>query len=85
MNTTQRRRLEKAGYVPVQVGRDTVGWVPAAYAARVIGQIEAHRQDVAALADQPPLARGRPRKDVAKAMAENQRAIRTDENGNQIA
>lgn len=62
MNTTQRRWLGEAGYVAVQVGRDVVGWVPAAYAQRVVGQIEAHREDVAAIAAQPPV-RGRPRKE----------------------
>lgn len=59
MNTTQRRWLERAGYVPVQVGRDVVGWVTAAYAQRVVGQIEAYREDVAKIADQSPAPRGR--------------------------
>ena len=46
MNTTQRRRLERAGFAPIQVGKSTTGWVPAAYASRVIGQIEAWQDEV---------------------------------------
>lgn len=65
MNTTQRRRLERAGYMPVQVGKTITGWVPAAYANRVIGQIEAWQEDVAKLLDEPPQPRGRPRKSSA--------------------
>jgi hypothetical protein len=53
---TQKRRLERAGFVHV------AGWVPAAYAARVQAQVDAYRVDVQAVLDEPVLPRGRPRK-----------------------
>lgn len=62
MNTTQRRRLERAGFAPIQVGKSTTGWVPAAYASRVIGQIEAWQDEVQRVLSQPAPPRGRPRK-----------------------
>jgi alpha-galactosidase len=53
---TQKRRLERAGFVHV------AGWVPAAYAARVQAQVDAHRDDVRRVTDAPVAPRGRPRK-----------------------
>lgn len=52
---TQKRRLERAGYVHV------AGWVPAAYAAKVEQQIGMHAEDVAKALAKPPAPRGRPR------------------------
>lgn len=60
MNTTQRRRLERAGFAYVQSGLKA-GWVPAKYAAQVAVQIDAWQAEVAALAD-VPATRGRPKK-----------------------
>lgn len=54
---SRKRRLERAGYVAL------TGWVPAAYAATVMAQVEMHREDVERVADEP-VPRGRPRKDA---------------------
>ena len=62
LSTTQRRRLKAAGYVAVQVDRGNAGWVPAADAERVAGQIDAQRADVERLVSEPPPPRGRPPK-----------------------
>jgi exoribonuclease II len=53
---TQKRRLERAGFVHV------AEWLPAAYAARVVAQAETYRADVQAVLDEPVRPRGRPRK-----------------------
>jgi hypothetical protein len=52
----QKRRLERAGYVHLS------GWVPAAYAARVLAQVELHADDVAKIVAEPALPRGRPKR-----------------------
>ena len=52
----QKRRLERAGYVHLS------GWVPAAYAKRVLEQVEMHRDDVAKVLAEPARPRGRPPK-----------------------
>jgi hypothetical protein len=49
----KQRRLERAGYTHVS------GWLNNKYAARVIDQIEMHREDVAKIADEPAKPRGR--------------------------
>jgi hypothetical protein len=60
-NTTQRRRLERAGYVAVVVS-GVPGWVPLAFAARIAQQVDFWREDVAKLLAMPPKPIGRPRK-----------------------
>lgn len=57
----QQRRLARAGYAAVTV-KGKVGWVPQAFAGRVLGQIEAHAEDVSAIIAEPPKPRGRPPK-----------------------
>ena len=54
---TQKRRLERAGFVHVS------GWVPATYAAKVQYQVEAYAEEVQKLASRPAQPRGRPKKD----------------------
>ena len=51
---TKARRLEAAGYVALS------GWVPAAYAAKVMQQVEMHREDVERIAEEER-PRGRPK------------------------
>lgn len=51
-----KRRLERAGYIALS------GWVPAAYAAKVLQQVEFHRADVEAIIAEPPKPRGRPKR-----------------------
>jgi hypothetical protein len=53
---TQKRRLERAGFVHVSA------WLPAAYAAKVEQQAAFYADDIAKLQDEPPMAPGRPRK-----------------------
>ena len=55
---TRAARLAASGYVAL------AGWVPAAYAARVLAQVELHREDVERIAGAPPRPRGRPRKEA---------------------
>jgi hypothetical protein len=52
----QKRRLERAGYVHLS------GWVPAAYAAKVMQQVEMHRDDVERVVAEPAMPRGRPKR-----------------------
>jgi hypothetical protein len=52
---TQKRRLERAGFVHVAV------WLPAAYAARVQAQADTYRDEVQRVLDAPAAPRGRPR------------------------
>ncbi len=52
----KKRRLERAGFVALS------GWVPAAYAARVLAQVETYREDVGRVLAEPPKPRGRPPK-----------------------
>ncbi len=52
---TKKRRLERAGYVALS------GWVPKAYADRVLAQVEMHRDDIAKITGAPAKPRGRPR------------------------
>lgn len=54
---TTARRLERAGYVALH------GWVPASYAARVLREVEAHRETVEAIKARPVRARGRPKRE----------------------
>jgi hypothetical protein len=52
---SQKRRLERAGFVHVAV------WLPVAYAARVEAQADTYRADVQRVLDEPVRPRGRPR------------------------
>ena len=52
---TQKRRLERAGFVHVS------GWVPAAYAAKVAYQIATYSDDVEKVLNEPAKPRGRPK------------------------
>ncbi len=53
---TASARLKARGYVALS------GWVPAAYAKRVLAQVEMHREDVERIKAEPPKPRGRPKK-----------------------
>lgn len=60
----QRKRIADANLVPVQIGRDTTGFVSAGFAKQIEAQIKACRDDVAAILDAPARAPGRPRKNA---------------------
>jgi hypothetical protein len=59
----QKRRLERAGFVFHS------GWLPANNPAgpRFAGQVEAFREDVDRVLNEPPKPRGRPRKEIGNA------------------
>ena len=57
---SQKRRLERAGFVHV------AAWLPTAYAAKVIQQAEFYSEDVQRVLHEPPKPRGRPRKDLSQ-------------------
>lgn len=53
---TTSARLRARGYVALS------GWVPAAYAKRVLEQVEMHREDVERIKAEPARPRGRPKR-----------------------
>jgi hypothetical protein len=56
---TQKRRLERAGYVYL------AGWIPKKnpQGPKFAAQVEMHRDDVARVVAEPPRRRGRPKKE----------------------
>lgn len=53
---TTSARLRDRGYVALS------GWVPAAYAKRVMEQVAMHREDVERIKAEPTRPRGRPKR-----------------------